>query len=177
VRTYTDSEGTIWMVYLVAPSGGTSPQLLPAEYRTGWICFEASDSKRRLAPIPPDWESCAENRLDLYRAAAVPVQRRSVPTSDGRNAPAPGLNASFQDVEQSFTRRLPASLSVALERLAEQAQQPDAPDALRAALPALRLAAHAAASGDIDTAREHYREAAAHLPVALLAIVVDHPRT
>jgi hypothetical protein len=169
VRTYTDPEGTVWMVYLVAAGGGTSPRLLPAEYQGGWLCFEAADSKRRLAPVPADWESCPESKLDLYRAAAASVQRRTVATSDGRNAEAKGLPAHFQAVEQAFTRRLPASLSVALDRLAAQSQQPDAPDALRAALPLLQRAAQAASNGDIDAAREHYREAAAHLPVAILA--------
>lgn len=72
---YRDPEGTAWVVYLVAPGGGTSPELLPPEYRTGWICFEATNSKRRLAPVPADWEYCAETTLDLYRAAAMSVQR------------------------------------------------------------------------------------------------------
>ena len=169
VRTYRDPEGTEWMVYLVAPGGGASPRLLPPEYQTGWICFEATDSKRRLVPVPADWESCAENTLDVYRAAAVSVQRRTVPTSDGRNAPAQGLPASFRDVEQAFARRLPASLSVALDRLAEQIQGPDAPEPLRAVLPLVRRAAQAASNGDLDTAREHYGAAAAQLPAAILA--------
>lgn len=175
VRTYTDAEGTVWMVYVVAPSGGTSPQLLPPEYRTGWICFEAADSKRRLAPVPADWEHCAESKLDLYRKAAVPVQRRTVGTSDGRNAPARGLPAYFQEVQQAFTRGLPASLSVALDQLAEQIAQPHAPEALLAALPHVRRAAQAAAAGNLAAAREEYLKAVAHLPVSLLSTVIEHP--
>jgi hypothetical protein len=84
--------------------------------------------------------------------------------------PATGFAAHFQDVEQAFTRRLPASLSVALDRLAEQIQQPDAPAALGAALPLLRLAAQAASIGDFDTAQKQYREAAAQVPVAVLGV-------
>lgn len=177
MRTYTDPEGTVWVVYLVAPSGGASPQLLPADYRSGWICFDTADSKRRLAPIPPDWESCPESRLDSYREAAVTAPRRIIPTTEGHNAPAQGLAAHFQDVERAFTQRLPAALSVALDRLAEHMGQPDAPAALRAYSPLMRLAAQAATSGDFDTARKKYREAAAHLPVAVLGTTLEHPRT
>lgn len=166
MRTYTDSEGVSWIVYVVAASGGTSPHLLPAEYKNGWLCFEASDSKRRLAPIPPDWESCPEERLNEYRASAVAVQRRIVPTSDGRNAPTAGLSAAFRDIEHFFTRRLPSSLSLALDKVAEDITQPDAPAEFRPAIPFLRDAAQAASSGDFDAAREHYQTAATHFSTA-----------
>ncbi len=168
MRTYTDPQGTVWTVYLVAPGGGTSPQLLPPEFRAGWLCYECEEGKRRLAPIPADWESCPENRLDAYRASAVSVQRRIVATSDGRNAPARPVSEELRDVEHFFTRKLPSSLSLALDKVAEHLAQPDAPAETRPALPHLRLASQAASAGDFATARDRYRDAAAYFPRALL---------
>jgi hypothetical protein len=121
-----------------------------------------------LAPIPPDWESCPENRLDAYRASAVSVQRRIVPTSDGRNAPVSPLREELRKVEHFFVRKLPSSLSLALDKVAEHLAQPDAPAETRPALPHLRLASGAAVTGDFATARDHYQDAAAYFPRALL---------
>jgi hypothetical protein len=42
----------------------------------GWLCFESSDQKRRLAPIPADWLRCAERQLAEYCAQATPVRER-----------------------------------------------------------------------------------------------------
>ena len=41
----------------------------------GWLCFEASVEKRRLTPIPNDWERCATARLEEYCRAARPAVR------------------------------------------------------------------------------------------------------
>ncbi len=41
----------------------------------GWLCFECEDEKRRLAPIPQDWEGCAPERLEQYCAIAPRAQR------------------------------------------------------------------------------------------------------
>lgn len=160
VRTYKDPAGTTWMVYMVAPAGGGSPHLLPPEYKHGWLCFEAEASKRRLVPVPQDWESCDEQRLDAYRKAATDAQRRLAPTSDGRNAPIPALGTEIADIERFFTRRLGASLSLALDSFSRRlSDDTEAPAALRPLIPKLRQAGDAAARGDLDTARKLYEEA------------------
>jgi hypothetical protein len=41
----------------------------------GWLCFEAAVEKRRLAPIPPDWQRCGVVRLEEYLRAAVRAPR------------------------------------------------------------------------------------------------------
>jgi hypothetical protein len=41
----------------------------------GWLCFEGSEEKRRLTPIPPDWLACPADQLELYLAAAKPAVR------------------------------------------------------------------------------------------------------
>jgi hypothetical protein len=171
VRSYTDSGGVTWVVYVVHPVGETSKRLLRPEYEQGWLCFESDDGgKRRLAPIPSDWESCNEARLESYRTAAGDSPPRQMPTSDGRNAPEGGLAADLREIEHFFTRRLPASLSLALDRFAERLDQPEAPTALKSAVPMLRLAARTASVGDFDAAREQYRAAAASFPAALTGL-------
>jgi hypothetical protein len=161
VRTYTDRNGDTWLIYLVAPTGGVSPHLLPPEFQSGWLCFERGHDKRRLAPVPDDWEFCDEQRLETYLEAAVVAEKRLAPTSEGRNMPLPPHTQCLQEIEHFFTRRLPSSLSLALDRLADLLEEPDAPSALRGSVPDLRRAAVAAAKGDYDGARSLYREAAA----------------
>ena len=42
----------------------------------GWLCFEAEDKeKRRLTPIPDDWQQCASEQLEQYCARALPARR------------------------------------------------------------------------------------------------------
>jgi hypothetical protein len=132
LRTYTDAEGTTWMVYLVSPTSQSSQHLLPRDYKTGWLCFEAGDLKRRLVPVSLDWEDCDPRRLDGYRQTAALSIRRLAPTSDGRNAPVTELDAELRQVEHFFTRRLPSSLSLALDRFADRLNEPDAPAEFRA---------------------------------------------
>ena len=39
----------------------------------GWLCFDNSEEKRRLAPIPRDWTSCSDELLERYERHAEPV--------------------------------------------------------------------------------------------------------
>ena len=48
---------------------------LAPSLRTGWLVFECPDERRRLAPIPPGWDRCAEAALERLCAQAVPVPR------------------------------------------------------------------------------------------------------
>ena len=41
----------------------------------GWLCFEALLEKRRLCPIPDDWERCPTPRLEEYCRSAKPAMR------------------------------------------------------------------------------------------------------
>lgn len=74
MRTYTDREGITWYVYVVQPSAAAHH--LPDSLQSGWLCFEAADVKRRLTPVPIDWERCTTVELDLYRARAALAKRR-----------------------------------------------------------------------------------------------------
>jgi hypothetical protein len=64
LREYKDTAGTIWRVWDVYPSGrGGSASAPHHSFVDGWLCFESATEKRRLAPIPPDWELCDCARL------------------------------------------------------------------------------------------------------------------
>ena len=42
---------------------------------SGWLCFEADEEKRRLAPIPGDWLRCPNAQLEQYCVQATPARR------------------------------------------------------------------------------------------------------
>jgi hypothetical protein len=41
----------------------------------GWLCFAAEEEKRRLTPIPEDWQRCSHAQLEQYCVAATPARR------------------------------------------------------------------------------------------------------
>lgn len=104
-RIFRDSHGTEWQTFDVLPRLGErrvcerrsrvpSPvsvdrrsredrrvftghrQVLSSGLDTGWLCFEAAHEKRRLAPIPSDWQRCADDRLEEYCEQARPARRQ-----------------------------------------------------------------------------------------------------
>ena len=102
-RTFLDSRGMEWQAWDVQPQGierrhqerrSTLERIgfadrrhgdrrvtagrwspLTTTFRDGWLCFDAGLERRRLVPIPNDWEYCADERLEGYCAAASPVRR------------------------------------------------------------------------------------------------------
>lgn len=105
-RTFKDSHGTEWQAWDVvprlaerrvrqrrraaAPSHGSERRRLPERRLTserrpvltdglyaGWLCFEAAVEKRRLTPIPPDWQECGTDCLEEYCRQATPAGRPS----------------------------------------------------------------------------------------------------
>ncbi|MEO8624491.1 MAG: hypothetical protein ABI625_25645 [bacterium] len=103
-RIFRDSRGTEWQTWDVVPrleerrvnerrsrlaapahSERRSPtdrrilagfrSVLTAGLGSGWLCFEAPDEKRRLTPIPTDWQRCPNDRLEEYCYQATPARR------------------------------------------------------------------------------------------------------
>ena len=81
-REFVDSNGVSWRVWSTVPSAGTR---LHGGFDQGWLTFERTSPEhartaplRRLCPIPADWESAAESRLDLMCRSAEEVNRPSV---------------------------------------------------------------------------------------------------
>ena len=103
-RTFMDSRGTEWQAWDVVPRleerrisprrsavthlAGTDRRMrterrlihsqrsvLTPSLIGGWLCFEAAVEKRRLSPIPSDWQDCPLDRLGGYCESAIPARR------------------------------------------------------------------------------------------------------
>lgn len=50
------------------------------DLQPGWLCFDCGEEKRRLAPIPFDWETCSQARLnEILNSAALVVRACDTP--------------------------------------------------------------------------------------------------
>lgn len=49
------------------------PAFLSPQLATGWLAFECPTEKRRLTPIPQQWEQLSDTELERLCAAALPV--------------------------------------------------------------------------------------------------------
>ena len=75
-RNFVDSRGVSWRVWSTIPEQAS---VLTTQFAGGWLTFEGEQGLRRLAPIPSDWESVPENRLELYCRVADEVPRHTGP--------------------------------------------------------------------------------------------------
>jgi hypothetical protein len=71
-REFTDSRGLAWLVWSTKPTPGS---VLATDMQQGWLTFESSEERRRLAPIPRGWDEAPPERLELYCRAAQAVSR------------------------------------------------------------------------------------------------------
>jgi hypothetical protein len=101
MRNLRETDGTEWQIWKVTPDPRGLWELRRGERRRshnpnypgderrmsqdrrcgstladGWLCFQSSTEKRRLTPIPPDWESCHEETLSVLLRAASPIKMR-----------------------------------------------------------------------------------------------------
>lgn len=53
--------------------GGRSA--LASGVHEGWLCFERGVDRRRLMPIPRNWQQCTDRDLEMYCQSARPVHR------------------------------------------------------------------------------------------------------
>ena len=79
IRDFVDSNGALWVVWATTPSQA-SRRGVDTLYREGWLTFTSGASRRRLSPIPADWNNASADRLELYLRAASEVRR--TPTSN-----------------------------------------------------------------------------------------------
>ena len=101
-RTFLDSDGVEWHAWDVLPKAlerrvaerrifdevHSFPERRRAErrqldgcgtpltsgLREGWLCFDAGNDRRRLSPIPADWEDCGHRTLESYCRLAMPAR-------------------------------------------------------------------------------------------------------
>jgi hypothetical protein len=76
---FVDSNGVTWRVWNTVPMTRTS---LSGEFERGWLTFQSPVGLKRLAPVPPHWETSPPDRLELMCRAAMDVPRRTRPVSD-----------------------------------------------------------------------------------------------
>ena len=57
-----------------------------AEFTYGWLCFECSSEKRRLAPVPEGWDRADDDTIEQWCCVAKPVVRRKSDPSRGDEA-------------------------------------------------------------------------------------------
>lgn len=65
-------DGEEWIAWEVLPSRQGH---LPEAAAAGWLAFECSTEKRRLTPIPREWETWSEERLRLALENAFVVRK------------------------------------------------------------------------------------------------------
>ena len=56
---------------------GAEPSLVRDAYKAGWLTFASGDEKRRLAPIPQQWESQSDDVLRKWLVSAEVI--RTIP--------------------------------------------------------------------------------------------------
>jgi hypothetical protein len=97
MREFKDPNGVHWRVWAVIPQTAerrrqppssedppvierrvrNEPRMvLPADRGGGWLTFESETEKRRLSPIPPEWEVVDDARLAMLCQLATPTPRR-----------------------------------------------------------------------------------------------------
>lgn len=88
MRTITDAAGVEWTVFEVRREGQAKDQwsYLPEGFGDGWLCFESKFSKRRLTPVPPDWEGVGTDGLERMLHQAAPVHSRRIGAEDRSEA-------------------------------------------------------------------------------------------
>lgn len=110
MRQFRDAAGVNWKVSLTSRSSAavSRDHFLPEAYREGWLLFESEREKRRLAPIPKDWESLSDEALGRLCAGASPQAAR--PRTGDALAPAAAraepLRPKLQDLERELDRTL-----------------------------------------------------------------------
>jgi hypothetical protein len=87
---FMDSNGVTWRVWNTVPTSRTA---LTGAFERGWLTFESADGLKRLAPIPPQWDEAAPDRLELMCRAASEVPRR-IRTADGPTEATPPAEGS-----------------------------------------------------------------------------------
>lgn len=122
MREFRDHAGVQWVVFLTARSVARD-QHLPEAYREGWLAFEsAHGEKRRLAPVPKDWEALTDQELSTLCAQASPTaSRRKTPSPADTELEELGNTHDAQPAEalQPQLRQLETRLSSALGEVCE----------------------------------------------------------
>jgi hypothetical protein len=70
-RVFVDARGVEWDVFAVYPEARLSVHSqLKGTYPQGWLCFDSAAEKRRLSPIPHNWQALSDEQLALLSERA-----------------------------------------------------------------------------------------------------------
>ena len=97
LREFRDAEGVVWKVWNVTPDSldkRTLAEDYMREWQDGWLCFESSTSRRRLADFPSAWEDLGAEELERLLGKASVVRRRKPGESSGEFRQAPDAQAT-----------------------------------------------------------------------------------
>jgi hypothetical protein len=73
-KEFVDSAGVLWRVWATFPTVG---KILSRGFEKGWLTFESSSARRRLAPIPERWEDLPDSKLRNLLKEATPSRKRT----------------------------------------------------------------------------------------------------
>jgi hypothetical protein len=97
LREFRDSEGVVWKVWDVTPDWldrRTLAEDYMRDWQDGWLCFESSESRRRLAKYPSKWEDANDAELERLLGQAQDVRRRAPGEISGEFLGPPGVPGS-----------------------------------------------------------------------------------
>jgi len=83
VRRFTDANGIEWRVRLVVNAPRIGPMHPPqsAQFRpaAAWLSFDSERERRRLSPVPPNWEEAPQPELErlLQLATVMTIRLRN----------------------------------------------------------------------------------------------------
>jgi hypothetical protein len=74
-RILRDEADRQWEVRAIRPPDTERrARLLPPAHANGWLLFTLGDERRRLAPLPQDWQYASEAQLHAWWTEARPVK-------------------------------------------------------------------------------------------------------
>jgi hypothetical protein len=77
-RFFDDKRGVRWDVWAVYPEGRPSQlSALPGPFQSGWLVFESATEKRRLSPIPSNWQTLEQGEFERLCEQAEIATRRT----------------------------------------------------------------------------------------------------
>jgi hypothetical protein len=112
MRQFRDEAGVEWKVFLTARGSDavSREHSLPEAYREGWLVFESTQEKRRLAPVPADWETMPTDALAGLCGKAVSQTARARVPADAKSPSAPPITEALRPqlvkAEQQLKRTL-----------------------------------------------------------------------
>ena len=85
LREFSDGQGRRWRVWDIRPDqlhGATRAEDYLQNMIHGWLAFEPAGGgeKRRLSPIPPNWDKATDKELEGMLERAVRTQPETTPT-------------------------------------------------------------------------------------------------